>query len=140
MLPEVAAQPFEDARHFLPYSLCSAKIIATSHVTLSHEVHVCIPRAKLSKTGMCWRRIAKESLLDGLAIWIDSRRISCQSFLSPIVPSVFVVAYRGSEDCGTLAVYKEHSQASRRISRGFSRELGRTSLSLHKNLDQLESA
>ena len=68
------------------------------------------------------------------------RLISCQSFLNPSVRAVFVAAYLGSEDCGALAVYKEHSQASRRISRGFSRELGRTSLSLHKNLDQLESA
>jgi|688.fasta_scaffold998228_2 hypothetical protein len=48
------------------------------------------------------------------------RLISCQSFLNPSVRAVFVAAYLGSEDCGALAVYKEHSQASKRgWSRGF---------------------
>ena len=77
-----------------------------SHVTPSHEVHVCITRAKHSKIGMCCGRITQESLRDGLAIWIDSLLILCEPFLSPIVPSVFVAASRGSEDCGALAVYK----------------------------------
>jgi hypothetical protein len=65
-----------------------------------------IPRATHSKLGMRWRPITQESVRDGVGIWIDSRLISCQSLLSPIVPSVFVAAYRGSEDCGALAVYK----------------------------------
>jgi hypothetical protein len=96
------AQPLKDGRHSLPFSNCRARINATSHVTLSHEDHVSIPRATLSKIGMCWRRIAQESLSDGVGIWIDSRLISSQSFLSPIVPAVSVVAYLGLEDCGTL--------------------------------------
>jgi hypothetical protein len=73
-------------------------------VTRSHEDHVCITRSKHSKIGMRWRRIAQESLLDGVGIWIDSRLTAPQSFLSPIVPAVSVVAYLGLEDCGTLAV------------------------------------
>ncbi len=83
----LTAQSFEDARHSLPYSLCRAGIDATIHVTLSHEDHVCIPRATLSKIGMCWRQIAQESLRNGVGIWIDSRLISCEPLLTPIVPS-----------------------------------------------------
>jgi hypothetical protein len=111
-----------------------------SHVTPSHEVHVCIPRATLSKIGMRWTRIAPESLRDGLAIWIDSRLISYQSFMSPIVPAVSVVAYLGLEDCGTLAV-GTRAFAARQTGwpRGFG-ECRPNSRSLHKILDRLASA
>jgi hypothetical protein len=109
VLLEVAPQTLNRSRTVtvpLTFSIYRAGIIATSHVTLSHEDHVCIPQAKHSTIGMRWRRIAQDSLRDRVAIWNDSRLISCQPFLSPIVPSVFVAAYLGLEDCGTLAVGK----------------------------------
>jgi hypothetical protein len=100
------AQSVEDGLHSLPFSIWCARTNATSHVTLSHEDHVFIPRARHSKLGMRWRPKAPESLRDRVAIWIDSRLISCQSFLSPIVPSVPVAAYLGLEYVGTLTVDK----------------------------------
>lgn len=96
------AQPVEDNRQFLPFSIWPAGINATSHVTLSDGHPVFITQSKHSKIGMRWRRIAQKSLLDVMGIWIDSRLISCQPFLSQILPAASAVAYRRSEDCGTL--------------------------------------
>ena len=68
-----------------------------SHVTLSDEHHVFITQSKHSQIGMRRRRITQESLLDGLGIWIDSRLISYQSFLSPFVQAASAAAYLGSK-------------------------------------------
>lgn len=97
---------------------------------------VCITRATHSKIGMCWGRIAQESLLDGVGIWIDSRLISCQPLLSPIVPSV---SYLGLEDCGTIPVGTGVVSPADGLAQGIG-EIGRNSLSLHKILDQPASA
>jgi hypothetical protein len=68
---------------------------------------------------MRWTRIAPESLLDGVGIWIDSRLISYQSFLSPIVRAVSAAAYLGSEDCGTLVVGKGVRSPADELAQGF---------------------
>ena len=113
------AQSVEDNRQFLPFSIWRAGINARSHVTLSDGHHGCITRATHSKIGMLWRPITQESRRDGVWIWIDSRLISYQSFLSPIVRAVSAAAYLGSEDCGTLVVGKGVRSPADELAQGF---------------------
>ena len=98
MLVEVAPQPLNRSRTVAISSLFRSGVLEKTRRAMSRfsdEHHVFITQSKHSKIGMRWRRITQESLRDGVWIWIDSRLISSQSFLSPIVPAASAAVYIG---------------------------------------------